>query len=266
MEVTSELKWHPALIDPTGRRSLKPRTKGKTMVIDKGLGIKAFEDLLQASGEYIDMIKIGFGTSVLYPHEVLQRKIEIAKTHQVGILPGGTFLEIAVHQNVIESFFETVVAFGFSDIEISDGTIDISRTLRDQLITKGKECGLNVVTEYGKKVFGSKLHVDELAHTIERDIACGSSLVTIEGRESGKGVGIFDDEGACDDAEVMKIIDRIANPELLMWETPLKPQQLHFIKILGSETNLGNIAPEDIMSVEALRRGLRSDTFCINYS
>lgn len=266
MEVTSELQWHPALMDPTGRRSLKPRAKGKTMVIDKGLGIKAFEDLLQASGEYIDLIKIGFGTSVLYPYEVLQKKIEIAKTHQVGILPGGTFLEIAVHQNVIEPFFNNIVAFGFTHIEVSDGTIDISRTLRDQLISKSIKYGLNVVTEYGKKMLGTKLHIDELINTIKRDISCGSNMVTIEGRESGRGVGIFDEEGACRDLEVMEIIERVHQPELLMWETPLKSQQLHFIKILGSETNLGNIAPEDIMSVEALRRGLRSDTFCVNYS
>src|SRR5690554_6636648 len=266
MEVISELDWHPNLLDPTGRRSLKPRSIGKTMVIDKGLGIRAFEDLLQTSAGHIDMIKIGFGTSVLYPHEILQQKIKLASTYDVSILPGGTFLEIAVHQNIVKSFFERISFLGFTGIEVSDGTIELSRTLRNQLLTQGIEDGFDVITEYGKKIMGSKLEIDGLIDTIHEDIAHGSSMVTIEGRESGVGVGIYNERGDCNDSDILKVIDGVKNPHLLMWETPLKSQQIHFIQTVGSETNLGNIAPDDVMSLEALRRGLRSDTFCMNYS
>jgi phosphosulfolactate synthase len=264
MEVTSDLNWHPTLLDPTGRRTSKPRQTGRTMVIDKGLGIRAFEDLLQTSGTHIDMIKIGFGTSAIYPQKILQEKIGLAKAHDVCILPGGTFLEVAVNNNLIESFFETIQYLGFTGIEVSDGTIELSRQLRNKLILLGLENDITVITEYGKKISGSKMDIDDLIHTVHQDIALGSSLVTIEGRESGIGVGIYDEHGACNDKDIFKMLEGIQNPDMIMWETPLKAQQVHFIQTLGPDTNLGNIAPEDIMSLETLRRGLRSDTLYIN--
>jgi phosphosulfolactate synthase len=263
MKVTSKLDWHPNLLDPTGKRTLKPRTTGKTMVIDKGLGLHAFEDLLESSGEHIDMLKIGFGTSVLYPPTILQEKIRLAQAHNICILPGGTFLEAAVNENVIFSFFETIKFLGFTGIEVSDGTIELQRQLRNELIALGVESGFTVITEYGKKLEGSVIEIEDLQDTVHQDIECGSSLVTIEGRESGVGVGIYDRNGACNDQDIHKVIEAVKDPSMIMWETPLKNQQVHFIKTLGADTNLGNIAPEDIMSVESLRRGLRSDTFCI---
>lgn len=265
MEVTSELDWHPDLLDPTGRRSLKPRHSGLTMVIDKGLGISAFEDLLQTSGDHIDMIKIGFGTSVLYPHKILQKKIKLAKEHNVCILPGGTFLEVAINQNNIEYFFDMISFFEFTGIEVSDGTIDLDRQIRNELILTGVDRGYKVITEYGKKTLGSAIDVEDLIDTIHQDIEYGSSMVTIEGRESGVGVGMYDEHGDCNDQDILKIINAVKNPQMIMWETPLKSQQVYFIKTLGADSNLGNIAPSDVMSVESLRRGLRSDTFCMNH-
>src|SRR3954451_24681100 len=105
MEVRSHMKWHPLLKDPSGRRADKPRTLGKTMVIDKGLGIHALDDLLQTASSYVDMLKMGFGTSPLYKTETLIRKIEMAKDHQILVYPGGTFLEVAIQQGKVNEFF-----------------------------------------------------------------------------------------------------------------------------------------------------------------
>ncbi|MVP00168.1 phosphosulfolactate synthase [Paenibacillus lutrae] len=261
MEGTSCKKWHPTLADPTRIRQAKPRTLGKTMVMDKGLGLHAYEDLLQSAGEHVDYIKLGFGTSALYPGEMLRRKIEMAKEYGIDIYPGGTFLEVAVRSGLVSSFFDTVTSLGFTCVEISDGTIEMDRTQRSELIVRGIQAGLKVVTEYGKKCWGSSVEVDELVATISGDIGMGAELVTIEARESGVGVGIFDEEGSCKDQELLHVLKKVPGPEVLLWEAPLKNQQIRLLEILGPGVHLGNVAPADIISLEALRRGLRSDTF-----
>ncbi|MGG1515267.1 phosphosulfolactate synthase [Paenibacillus oryzisoli] len=262
MEVTSQLQWNPVLADPTGAREAKPRTLGKTMVMDKGLGLIAFQDLLHTSGEHIDMIKLGFGTSPLYPQAVLKSKINLAKEHGICIYPGGTFLEVAVRQEAVDSYFDTIMALGFNGVEVSDGTIQMERRLRNELIGKGIAEGLTVVTEYGKKGWGSTIELNELIETVLIDRELGASLVTIEARESGRGVGIFDEEGNCKDEELQQVLDAIPN-RILLWEAPMKNQQVHLISMLGPGIHLGNIAPEEVIALEALRRGLRSDTLAL---
>ena len=263
MEYTAQADWQPLLLDPTGRRQGKPRKTGRTMVIDKGIGMSAYQDMLEASAPYIDMIKIGFGTSPLYPIELLRRKIETAKQYDVVIYPGGTFLEVAVVQQEVDSYFEMVRALGFNGLEVSDGTIDLTRSLRNELIERGRELDLMVLTEYGKKTWGSLIEIDELIYTIHQDMEFGAELVIVEGRETGKGVGLFDDQGECREDTLTLVMDRLKNPDMLMWEAPLKNQQVQLMKALGSHINLGNIAVEDILSLECLRRGLRSDTFVL---
>lgn len=261
MELTSQQEWHHRLADPTGRRKLKPRADGKTMVLDKGLGLHAFQDLLQTCGEHIDVIKLGFGTAALYPPQILRRKIEWADAAHIEVMPGGTFLEVAVIQGVSDHFLNTVATLGFSSVEISDGTIDLDRRTRNELIRKAKELGLRVHTEYGKKLWGSTVHLEELLETIHIDLAHGAETVTVEGRESGAGVGIYDEDGECNTEHILQIVRRLSDPANVLWETPQKNQQVFFIETLGPDVNLGNIAPGDVLSLEALRRGLRSDTF-----
>lgn len=261
MDATSTLSWPPALKDPTGRREPKPRTCGKSMVIDKGLGLHAFEDLLQTASDHIDIIKIGFGTSALYPPKLLQKKIALARSHQIRILPGGTFLEVAVVQKSVDEFFHMMAYLGYDALEVSDGTIEMSRRLRSELIQRGKEAGLEVYTEYGKKCWGSTVEMDVLIETIFMDTECGASLVTVEGRESGVGVGIYDENGNCRERDLLQVLENIPNRNLLMWEAPQKSQQVQLVKTFGRDVNLGNIAPQDLIALEALRRGLRSDTF-----
>ncbi|MEF3301943.1 phosphosulfolactate synthase [Paenibacillus sp. GYB003] len=261
MDVTSRLEWHPLLQDPTRCRSVKPRASGITMVIDKGLGLHAFEDLLQTAAPYVDLLKIGFGTSPLYPTALLKRKIELAREHQIDIMPGGTFLEVAVAQNAVAEFFDMVRRLGFNAVEVSDGTIELERLRRNELIRRGREADLNVYTEYGKKLWGSTIDAEQLLETVLFDVQHGASLVTIEARESGTGVGIFDGDGQCRDEELLDIQAMLPDPGRLLWEAPLKQQQIDLLRTLGPSVNLGNIAPQEIFSLETLRRGLRSDTF-----
>lgn len=260
MKLTSQLEWNPVLADPTGRRQSKPRTLGKTMTIDKGLGLNAFEDLLHTSGAHIDMIKIGFGTSPLYPLPLLKSKIDMAKAYDICIYPGGTFLEVAVSQNATASFFEMMRFLGFTGLEVSDGSIEMERKLRNELIARGLEEGLQVVTEYGKKGWGCGIELNELIETVLLDVQMGAELVTIEARESGMGVGIFDEQGNCRDDELEAVLASIPGQQILLWEAPLKSQQVHLLQMQGPDIHLGNIAPHEVISLEALRRGLRSDT------
>jgi phosphosulfolactate synthase len=261
MEFEKQSNWLPVLTDPSGMRHEKPRRQGLTMVIDKGLGTRHFVDLLETSSPYIDILKIGFGTSSLYPESILKSKIKMAKEAGIFIMPGGTFFEVAVSQNQFSSYLETVKSFGYNAIEISDGTIDIPLCERGEYIRRARAAGLTVFTEYGKKCWGSEISIQSLMDTIHQDLSNGANLVTVEGRESGKGVGIFDAEGRCSLDLVEQVSDQLPNPYVLLWEAPHKDQQVALLKQLGPYVNLGNISPQDLYSLETLRRGLRSDTF-----
>ncbi|EXX86677.1 phosphosulfolactate synthase [Paenibacillus darwinianus] len=268
MELTPRGAWHPLLCDPSGERDknrlapgIRCRSGGKTMVLDKGLGFNAYADLIESAGAYIDFIKLGFGTSPLYPSELLERKIAYAKQQGIIVMPGGTLLETAVHLGVSESFFETVCRLGFNGIEVSDGTIELDRTTRTALIRKGVALGLNVCTEYGKKLSGSVIDPYDLAVTAEEDWSAGADLVTIEARESGIDVGLFDASGGCDKHTFQTVLRLLPDANRILWEAPLKSQQVFLIKALGPDVHLGNIPPGDVYALEAMRRGLRNDTF-----
>ncbi|MFS0722769.1 phosphosulfolactate synthase [Paenibacillus sp. 1P07SE] len=271
MEETSRTGWHPLLCDPIGER--EPRQsggtsgtavhgeRGKTMVIDKGLGLHAFSDLIATSGDYIDCIKLGFGTSTLYDEELLTSKIRLARSRGIRIMPGGTLLEAAIRHGVTSSFLEQVCKLGYDTIEVSDGTIEISRQTRTELIRQGLAQGLFVYTEYGKKAAGFRIDLEMLAATAYADWTAGAELVSIEARESGVGVGLFDHNGQCNDNELEQIRSRFADLDGFMWEAPLRHQQLALLRSLGFNVHLGNIQPADVLTLEAMRRGLRSDTF-----
>ncbi len=261
MKMTANLKWPPELSDPSGRRPGKPRNVGVTMVIDKGLGLSAFDDLTAVAGAYIDIVKFGFGTSPLYPAGLLTSKIQLAKSRGITVMPGGTLLETAVSRDVVPAFFRQVLAMGFDGIEVSDGTIELTRQQRDELIRNAAELGLKVFTEYGKKLFGSRIDAAAFAETAERDFAAGAELVTVEARESGVGVGLFDERGSCRENDLHEMLKVIPNRERILWEAPQKEQQVALIKSVGPEVNLGNIPVQDVLALETMRRGLRSDTF-----
>lgn len=252
--------WELELEFPLMDRRPKPRNTGLTMVLDKGLGIGETRDLLEMAGHHIDFLKLSFGTSALYSPKVLHKKIDLVRSYDVDIYPGGTFLEVAILQGKLDQFLKRANELGFSCIEVSDGTIDMSGQVRRESIEKGVDLGFKVLTEIGKKDKNEVFEADEMVKLLNQDIEHGAYRVIVEARESGT-VGIYDDKGNPDQDSLKTILDGSPSPELIIWEAPLKKQQVQLIRNLGNNVNLGNIAASDILAVEALRNGLRGDTF-----
>lgn len=146
--------WDGVISFPYSGRSLKPRTTGLTMVIDKGLGKNALKDLIHSSGDYIDLIKLTFGTSAFYERSRLEKKIGLITSNGIDVMPGGTFFEVAVWQDKLEAYFQRAKDLGFTAVEISDGTIELSPEKRGAAIRKAVASGLKVVTEVGKRIHG----------------------------------------------------------------------------------------------------------------
>lgn len=264
--------WPMEICDPSGLRENPEHGKknyetfgvmerGMTMIIDKGLGRNMFSDVIETASDYIDCLKFGFGTAPLYQTEILLYKINLAKQYGITVMPGGTLLETAVQQDVVSSFFNTISRLGFNSIEVSDGTIEMSRKKRTELIREGKQRGLRVFTEYGKKQSGSLIDAEKLAYTMDADLEAGAEYITVEARESGIGVGIFDKDGECREEMIDNIIATVPDARKLLWEAPLKQQQAMLLRKFGSNVHLGNIQPTEVLALETMRRGLRQDTF-----
>ena len=158
--------WHDVIGDPLAARSVKPRSEGRTMVIDKGMGLGPTADLLNIASEYIDYWKLPFGTSALYPRELLQEKVASIRRYGVHVYPGGTFLEIAVLQDRLEAFIDRVVEIGFDAAEVSDGTVEIPPAKRREAIHLARAQGLVVLTEVGRKDPTERLGALQIHRTI----------------------------------------------------------------------------------------------------
>jgi phosphosulfolactate synthase len=256
-----ERAWDDILRDPLPGRLAKPRThNGLTMLIDTGLGVQETADLVRLAGAYIDFIKLGFGTSKLYPRDVLEEKIALLHSVGIDVYPGGTFLEASILQDKWREFLARCQELGLGTVEVSDGTIQLSPELRREIITTARERGFKVITEVGKKENDSHLPVATQLEMIAADLEAGAYKVIIEGRESGKGVGLFDCNGQLLRDEFDELVQAVDNTEQLIWEAPIRSQQEELIRLFGANVNFGNIKPQDIISLEALRCGLRSDT------
>lgn len=250
-----------AIADGRQLRTASPRATGLTMIIDTGLGVSATADLLEVAGDHIDLWKLSFGTSVFVRPSVLERKLELINTHKILSCPGGTLFEAAILQHSCETYAMRAAEVGFTAVEISDGTIELSAFRRRRAIDCALAAGLVVVTEVGKKDPAAQPPMESLAHQALRDLEWGASWVIIEGRESGTGVGVFDKQGnlVSDD---MEAIARILGDKAdrLIWEAPLKRQQTLLIERFGVNVGLGNIEPDRVLALEALRLGLRFET------
>nr|AAU82702.1 conserved hypothetical protein [uncultured archaeon GZfos19A5] len=242
-------------------RTEKPRDIGLTMVLDKGLGYRAAQDLMEYASEYIDIIKLGWGTHRLCSEEIVKRKIQLYTDNSILISNGGTLFEIAYLQRKIDAFFEYAHQIGLSSVEISDGSIQIGREERSEIIRKCKNMGFEVFTEVGKKdpLEDARLTIDYRLKEAKRDLDAGATKVIMEARESGKGIGVYDKEGKVKEDMVKKLTEGIGLRNI-MFEAPEKSQQVYLILNLSPEVNLGNIKPEDVIPLETLRRGLRGDT------
>jgi phosphosulfolactate synthase len=256
----AEKAWQGAFRIPYPGRSQKPRTTGLTMVIDKGLGKHLLKDLIQCAGDYIDIIKLTFGTSAFYDKDVLKKKNDLITSSGIDVMPGGTFLEVAIWQKTLDAYLRRARKLGFSAIEVSDGTIEMNKRMRRDAIKQALDQGFKVITEVGKKDPGETLSMEVMHELIAEDITNGAFKVIIEAREAGRGVGIFDQEGKTKKDEIDRILSGVADVNALIWETPLKNQQQDLILRFGLNVNLGNIPPEEILALEALRQGVRGDT------
>lgn len=261
MKMTDQPRaWQHVLDRPIGGRPAKPRTTGLTMIMDKGLSLAATHALLETAGEGIDLLKLGFGVSALLTLQHLRDKIALAREFQVDVYPGGTLLEIAMMQNRVLEFAEQALELGIRCLEVSDGTVQVSRSYRRRLIRALVDMGFTVYAEVGKKHAADRLSIEALHAQIADDLEAGASKVIIEGRESGRGVMIYDPYGAIDRHVLEQIVAGVPDPDLLMWEAPQTQQMQALMVEFGTDVNLGNIPPAEALTVEALRNGLRSDT------
>lgn len=250
------------IVDPPVRTRVteKPRATGYTMVLDKGMGIHGTADLMQMAAHVIDSLKLTFGTSAFYEERVLRDKISLVQDAGVDIYPGGTFLEAAVAQGKVADYVLRARELGFNTIEVSDGTIEMDAATRSDIIKRALDAGFKVLTEVGKKDPKDAIATTTMHEQVASDLAQGADKVIVEARESGHGVGIFDASGDVQTEMVEEILGGINNVEDLIWEAPIKNQQQWLILEFGPNVNLGNIPPDDILALEALRCGMRGDT------
>lgn len=260
MTLPRKRAWDGVLDFPLGGRTEKPREDGITFVSLKGFGIAGINDLVRVAADYIDRVKLAFGTTLLYDEELLREKISILRGANIEVNPGGTCAEIAVYQGKYDQFLTYARDVGFTTIEVSDGTITMDDATREQIIKKTLDAGFKVVSEVGKKDTELNLPLGEMIRQIHRDLEYGVSKVTVESRGSAKGIGVFDEKGKVKGDDVDQILSAV-EARRLIWEAPEKDGQEYFIKRIGNNVNLGNIKPEDIIPLEGLRRGLRGDTF-----
>lgn len=257
----SNMAWHDIIAPMLEQRETKPRQRGINMILDTGKGMRFTEDLLEMSGHLIDHWKMGFGTSVFVSAELVKKKNKLLADHGILTYPGGTLLEVALLEHHCRVYMQTAKELGFQAVEVSDGTIPLPGHRRERIIQCAKSAGLSVITEVGKKDPENQPTALQMASQAMMDFAWGADWVIIEGRESGISVGIYDELGNVQSsalAEIQAVTQQYA--DRLIWEAPLKKQQSYLIEAMGANVSLGNVKPEQVLAVEALRAGLRFET------
>jgi phosphosulfolactate synthase len=243
------------------RRTRAPRDAGLTMILDCGLGARETADVVEISGAHIDLWKLSFGTSVFMPMSVLAPKLALINARGIMTCPGGTLFEAAIVQQHPRDYMTRARALGFTAVEISDGTIPLPQLRRQHAIDCALELGLVPICEVGKKDPKEQPPPIQLAEQALQDLAWGAEHVIVEARESGLGIGVYDDNGNISLAAVDTIADTMGDRvDRLIWEAPLKAQQSELIKRFGPNVGLGNIDPHKVVALEALRAGLRFET------
>jgi len=229
------------------------RDGGLTHVIDKGLGPRAWEDILETSGDYIDIVKLGWGTAYVTPN--LRRKLEVLAGKRVVL--GGTFFEVVFARGKVDEYKAWLTDLGIDHVEISDGTIEIPRERKLELIAEFAR-DFTVLSEVGSKDSEVVFAPYEWVQWIKEELAAGAWKVVTESREGGT-AGIFRPSGEMRTGLVDEIVHEVDYRDLV-WEAPTKASQAWFIKQFGPGVNLGNIPPDEVIPLETLRLGLRGDT------
>jgi phosphosulfolactate synthase len=237
-------------------RAAKPRARGITHVIDRGLPLAQAADLLAANGPYVDVWKLGWGISYLDPN--LAAKLDLLAGHRVLASPGGTLLEIAWAQGRAADFLNWARACGFPCVEVSAGTVTMDDAAKRDLIEQAARHFI-VLAEVGPKDPGVHLTPGQWAQAVSRDLQAGATWVLAEGRASGT-VGIYDPSGAVRQ-EVIEAMVSVTDPGSIVFEAPRDSQQAWFVRRFGPDVNLANVDPADALGLETLRLSLRADTY-----
>ncbi|MFK7757333.1 MAG: phosphosulfolactate synthase [Flavobacteriales bacterium] len=237
-------------------RTTKPRENGVNMIMDKALSTREAEDMISASGDYVDLVKLGFGTSFFAKNN--KEKIKLYHEAGMDVYLGGTLFEAFYVRGKLDEYKRFLDHLGLNTLEVSDGSIVLPHDEKLELIsTLSKD--YKVLSEVGSKEEGILIAPAKWISMMQTELEAGSWKVIAEARESGN-VGIYRPNGSAHTILVNKILAKVDGDRIL-WEAPKKPQQVWFIKLLGHNVNLGNIAPNDVIPLETLRAGLRGDTF-----
>ncbi len=242
-------------------RTEKPREKGMTLVLDKGLSVRQVEDFCSSCSKYIDIVKLGWGTS--YVTQNLEEKLAVYSNADIPVYFGGTLFEAYVLRDQLDAYMELLDRFNIEHAEVSNGTIWLSDKRKVEIIQKMSK-HFTILSEIGSKNPNDIIPPYKWVKMIERELEAGASKIICEARESGT-VGVFRPNGEVRSGLIDEIADSVP-VENLIFEAPQKEQQVWFIRKFGSNVNLGNIQPSEVIPVETLRLGLRGDTLFDFYS
>lgn len=237
-------------------RNSKPRTHGMTMVMDKGLSIQEAENFMSVSHPHVDIVKLGFGTSFVTPN--LREKLEVYSKYDIPVYFGGTLFEAFLVRNQFDDYISICRDYGIKYMEVSDGSIIIPHAEKCGYIEKLTRYGI-ILSEVGSKDAAHIMAPYKWIELMKAELSAGASFVIAEAREAGN-VGIYRGSGEVREGLVQEILTQIPE-EKIIWEAPQKAQQLYFLELIGCNVNLGNIAPSEVIPLEAMRIGLRGDTF-----
>jgi phosphosulfolactate synthase len=237
-------------------RTAKPRNFGLTMAMDKGLSVREVEDFMSVSAGYVDIVKLGWATSFVTPN--LKEKIAVYKSAGVPVYLGGTLLEAFIIRNQFEDYLRILDQFGLDFAEVSDGSIELPHDEKCEYIRK-LATRATVLSEVGSKDAEKIIPPYKWIQLMNKELEAGAYKVIGEAREGGN-VGLFRSTGEVREGLVDEILTQIPF-EKIIWEAPQKSQQVWFIKLLGTNVNLGNISPNEVIPLETIRLGLRGDTF-----
>ena len=237
-------------------RPIKPRNNGLTMIMDKGLSLNEAENMVVLKSELTDIVKLGFGTSLLTRN--IDKKISLYREAGIDVYTGGTLFEAFIVRNQLDDFYRLMDKLKLEMVEVSDGCIQMEHEKKCELIHKLSK-DFKVISEIGSKDESLTIEDDKWVSYMKKELEAGSWKVIAEAREGGN-VGMFETDGEIKEQLIKKITKEIDESNIL-WEAPLKKQQVWFINELGANVNLGNISPNSIISLECLRLGLRGDTF-----
>jgi phosphosulfolactate synthase len=237
-------------------RPNKPRQSGIAMVMDKGLSLREAEDFTETAGHLADFVKLGFGTSLVGMK--VKEKVKVYHDANIRVYAGGTLFEAFVIRNQFDDYLRYIDQLGLDTVEVSDGSMVMNHDVKCEFIARLAK-NYTVLSEVGSKESGVQITPGKWIKMMQAELDAGAFKVIGEARESGT-VGIYSATGKADTSLVSKILTKIPGDKIL-WEAPLKPQQIWFIKHFGANVNLGNIAPAELIPLETLRLGLRGDTF-----